>query len=50
LNKYLAYPIDNFLIPCYHQNSSGILVKHPLFQQRKQLDEPDESRSSPIND
>jgi len=35
LNKCLANPIDNFLIPCYHQNLSGILVKHPLFQQRQ---------------
>jgi len=23
------------LIPCYHQNLSGKIVKHPLFQQRE---------------
>jgi len=23
LEQILAYPIDNFLIPCYHQNSKG---------------------------
>jgi len=32
LEQILAYPIDNFLIHCYHQNSKGN-VKHILFQQ-----------------
>ena len=32
LEQILAYLIDNFVIPCYHQNSKGN-VKHILFQQ-----------------
>jgi len=32
LEQILTYPIDNFLIPCYHQNSKGN-VTHILFQQ-----------------
>jgi len=32
LEQILAYPIDTFLIPCYHQNLKGN-VKHILFQQ-----------------
>ena len=32
LEQILSYPIDTFLIPCYHKNLKGN-VKHILFQQ-----------------
>jgi len=33
LEQILSYPIDKFLIPCYHQNLKGN-VKHILFQHK----------------